>query len=134
MLVLSRKLNEAIVIDGDIRVTVLGVSGGKVRLGIEAPGSLPVLRAELVDAAAALVYPAPLAAQRVGNASRQPLSRPSAPRKTARASAFASISLGTRTSAAKPEVRHARVRRRPPARSGAVIRAVAGAAQETAAA
>lgn len=47
MLVLSRKLNETIVIDGNIRVTVLDIRGGQVRLGIEAPGQVPIFREEL---------------------------------------------------------------------------------------
>ena len=37
MLVLSRKVNEKIVIDGGIVVTVVKIEGGQVRLGIEAP-------------------------------------------------------------------------------------------------
>lgn len=47
MLILSRKVNEAIVIDNDICITVLRTLGGKVRLGIEAPRSKHVLRREL---------------------------------------------------------------------------------------
>jgi carbon storage regulator len=47
MLVLSRKLNESIVINDDIVVTVLGVKGDRVRLGIEAPGEIPVHRQEV---------------------------------------------------------------------------------------
>lgn len=51
MLVLSRKKNETIVIGGNIRVTVVDIRGGKVRLGIEAPTEIPVTREEiLVDA------------------------------------------------------------------------------------
>lgn len=53
MLVLSRKQNEAIVIDGNIRVTVLGNRGGLVRLGIEAPEQVIILREELSVAMAA---------------------------------------------------------------------------------
>jgi carbon storage regulator len=49
MLVLSRKLNETIVIDGNIRVTVVGVRGNQVRLGIEAPESVAIFRKELFD-------------------------------------------------------------------------------------
>jgi carbon storage regulator len=49
MLVLSRKLNESIVIDGDIRIKVVGIRGNQVRLGIEAPDSVGILRAELCD-------------------------------------------------------------------------------------
>jgi carbon storage regulator len=47
MLVLSRKLNESIVINYDIVVTVLGIQGDRVRLGIEAPGEVPVHRQEV---------------------------------------------------------------------------------------
>ncbi|HEX8201346.1 MAG TPA: carbon storage regulator, partial [Isosphaeraceae bacterium] len=38
MLVLSRKLNEKIVIDGEIVVTVVKIDRNQVRIGIEAPG------------------------------------------------------------------------------------------------
>lgn len=47
MLVLSRKLNEEIVISGNIRVKILEISGQRIRLGVEAPGQVPVLRGEL---------------------------------------------------------------------------------------
>jgi carbon storage regulator len=47
MLVLSRKQNESIVINYDIVVTVLSVQGDRVRLGIEAPGEIPVYRREV---------------------------------------------------------------------------------------
>ncbi len=47
MLVLSRKPNESIVINDDIVVTVLRVQGGRVLLGIEAPGEIPVHRQEV---------------------------------------------------------------------------------------
>jgi carbon storage regulator len=47
MLVLSRKLNETIVIDGDIRITVVGIRGNQVRLGIDAPNSVRIFREEL---------------------------------------------------------------------------------------
>jgi carbon storage regulator len=49
MLVLSRKLNETIVIAGSIRVTVVGLRGNQVRLGIEAPESIAIFRKELFD-------------------------------------------------------------------------------------
>jgi len=48
MLVLSRKLNEKIVIDGGIVVTVVKIEGGQVRLGIEAPGHVKVYREEIL--------------------------------------------------------------------------------------
>lgn len=50
MLVLSRKRNESIVIDGNIVVTVVDIRGDKVRLGIEAPKEVPIHRSEVYDA------------------------------------------------------------------------------------
>lgn len=50
MLVLSRKLNEAIVIAGHINITIVEVRGDKVRIGIEAPKDIPVHRKEVQDA------------------------------------------------------------------------------------
>ena len=47
MLVLSRKVGERILIGEGISVTVVRISGGGVRLGIEAPPELPVVREEL---------------------------------------------------------------------------------------
>ena len=47
MLVLTRKLSETILIGEDVRVTVVRLEGGQVRLGIDAPRSIAVLRAEL---------------------------------------------------------------------------------------
>ncbi|MHB1557961.1 MAG: carbon storage regulator CsrA [Isosphaeraceae bacterium] len=47
MLVLSRKKNESIVINGNIRLTVIAIRGNHVRLGIEAPESIGVFREEL---------------------------------------------------------------------------------------
>jgi carbon storage regulator len=47
MLVLTRKIGEQLVIDGDIVVTVIAVEGNKVRLGIKAPKCVRVDRAEI---------------------------------------------------------------------------------------
>ena len=47
MLVLSRKRGETIVIDDRIRVTVEGISGGRVRLSISAPADVSVDRQEV---------------------------------------------------------------------------------------
>jgi carbon storage regulator len=55
MLVLTRKNRESICIGNDIVVTVLEVKGSSIRLGIEAPASVPIWREELFLAAAALV-------------------------------------------------------------------------------
>lgn len=48
MLVLGRKVNEKLVIDGGIVITVVKIDRNQVRLGIEAPGEVPVWREELV--------------------------------------------------------------------------------------
>jgi carbon storage regulator len=47
MLVLSRKLNEKIVIDGGIVVTVVKIDRNQIRLGIEAPSHVRVFREEI---------------------------------------------------------------------------------------
>lgn len=47
MLVLSRKVNERIQIGEDITITVVRLSTGSVRIGIEAPGHMTILRDEL---------------------------------------------------------------------------------------
>ena len=49
MLVLSRKLKQEIVIGENVRITVLKVKGNTVRLGIEAPREIHVVRGELVQ-------------------------------------------------------------------------------------
>ena len=49
MLVLSRKIGESIQIAGGIRVTVTEIRGGRVRLSIEAPPEIRVLRKEIAD-------------------------------------------------------------------------------------
>ncbi len=50
MLVLSRKKNESIVINNDIKIVVVEIRGDKVRLGVEAPREVPVHRREVYDA------------------------------------------------------------------------------------
>jgi len=51
MLVLSRKLNEKIVIDGGIVVTVVKIDRNQIRLGIEAPAHVGVFREEIAGTA-----------------------------------------------------------------------------------
>jgi carbon storage regulator len=48
MLVLSRHQFESIVIDGQIKITVVEIKGDKIRLGIEAPRDMPIWREELI--------------------------------------------------------------------------------------
>ena len=50
MLVLSRKVNERIQIGENITITVVRLSTGSVRIGIEAPGHMTILRDELHSA------------------------------------------------------------------------------------
>ena len=47
MLVLSRKKNESIIINGEVRIEVLQIKGNQVRLGIVAPTTMKILRSEL---------------------------------------------------------------------------------------
>lgn len=50
MLVLSRHIDESIMIGDDVVITVVDIRGDKVRLGIEAPQSIPVHRQEVYEA------------------------------------------------------------------------------------
>jgi carbon storage regulator len=52
MLVLSRKPGEAIHIGFGITITLVEVKGSRVRVGIQAPDEVPVLRAELIKSMA----------------------------------------------------------------------------------
>ena len=49
MLVLTRREGETLVIDGDIKVTVLSIKGNQIRIGIDAPKEVPIHRQELLD-------------------------------------------------------------------------------------
>ncbi|MFZ2208820.1 MAG: carbon storage regulator CsrA [Porticoccaceae bacterium] len=49
MLILTRRVGETIVIGDDVTVTVLGVKGNQVRLGVNAPRDLPVHREEIYE-------------------------------------------------------------------------------------
>ena len=69
MLVITRKPGESFKIGGDITVTVLGDRPGRVRLGIDAPVQVPVLRAELLDRV-------PTSAPRTSVDARGPSGRP----------------------------------------------------------
>lgn len=49
MLQLTRKAGERIVIGDDIEIVVMSVSRSEVRIGIQAPRTLPILRGEIAD-------------------------------------------------------------------------------------
>lgn len=51
MLILQRKEGESLLIGDEIEISILSVEAGRVRLAIEAPKSVPILRAELKKAA-----------------------------------------------------------------------------------
>ena len=50
MLILSRKVNEKIIIGDDVTLTIIDTRGDQVKLGIEAPKSVKILRNEVFDA------------------------------------------------------------------------------------
>lgn len=47
MLALSRKLNESIMLGNDIEITILEIKGDQVKIGINAPKSVPIYRKEI---------------------------------------------------------------------------------------
>ena len=49
MLILTRKVNESLLVGDDIKLTVLGIKGGQIRIGISAPRDVAVHRQEIYD-------------------------------------------------------------------------------------
>lgn len=49
MLILTRRVNETLMIGEDITVTVLGINGNQVRIGVSAPRDVPVHRQEIYE-------------------------------------------------------------------------------------
>ncbi len=64
MLILRRRAGETLLIGDDVKITVMDVYEGGVRLAIDAPKSIPVLRSELLQAANANRDAAAKAAER----------------------------------------------------------------------
>jgi carbon storage regulator len=60
MLILTRKIDQSIVIQGNIQIVVLGVERDRVKLGIAAPADVTVLREELFNEEQATNAPLPL--------------------------------------------------------------------------
>ena len=90
MLVLSRKVHETIIIGGTIRVTLVSIRGRQVRVAIEAPREIAIVREELDRG--------PAGALRSSRLSGDPSASPSRPRGT---------SLDRRTGALTPRRRTA---------------------------
>ena len=70
MLILTRKIDQSIIIDGNITIMVLGVERDRVKLGIAAPAEVTVLREELFN--------------EMGQSAPSPLRRRAAPTPIAR--------------------------------------------------
>ncbi len=47
MLVLTRKIGETLIIKNDIIITILGIKGNQIRIGIEAPKNISIYRKEI---------------------------------------------------------------------------------------
>lgn len=57
MLVLTRKIGEAIHIGSDVVVKVTAIDGGRVRIGVEAPQNIRVIREEIMQPGGRIVVP-----------------------------------------------------------------------------
>lgn len=49
MLILTRRVGESVIIEGGIQLTVLGIKGSQVRIGIKAPAGVNIVREELFE-------------------------------------------------------------------------------------
>lgn len=49
MLILTRKKNESIIINDNIEISIIGIEEGKVKIGINAPKDVKILRSEVLE-------------------------------------------------------------------------------------
>ena len=56
MLILNRKVGESIILGDNIEVKILDIQDGKIKIGIEAPKDISILRKEVYDAVMNLIY------------------------------------------------------------------------------
>ncbi|QAY60059.1 carbon storage regulator [Microbacterium protaetiae] len=79
MLVLTRRIGESVLIGGEVTVTVLDVKGDSIRIGVDAPRSTRIQRAEIVEAVSAENVSAVAADPGLESALRDALARRRAP-------------------------------------------------------
>jgi carbon storage regulator len=60
MLILTRKVGETVMVGDDVTVTIIGVKGNQVRIGISAPKNVAVHREEIYERIQRAQHPAPL--------------------------------------------------------------------------
>lgn len=49
MLILTRRISESLILNDNVKITVLGIKGHQVRLGIDAPRQIPIYRDEIYE-------------------------------------------------------------------------------------
>ncbi|MGN1393319.1 MAG: carbon storage regulator CsrA [Succinivibrionaceae bacterium] len=49
MLILTRRIDESLTINGNVKITVLSIKGNQIRIGIEAPKDVSIQRTELLE-------------------------------------------------------------------------------------